>query len=223
MRGIIYKDVCLFFRSVEKRMLLLVGAVLVLLAVKSGVYAGMLASILLGMTVGIQNTLVFANEEKVEWEKYQRTLPVGVGKVVLGKYAAVLVTLLVSLTGAVAFNLGTFAIYRTFLLPVLGLSVLAAAVIPVAWAAVCLPFCYWFGYQTAQYASIVLIFPLFFVIKNFEDGMWTVADLASISRNPQMYLLVALLALAGMFLLSLAVSAAGYGWRGRRRYAGNRV
>lgn len=211
MRGIIYKDICLFFRSVEKRMLLLVGAVLIVLAVKGGVYAGLLASLMLDMAVGIQNVLVFANEEKVEWVKYQRTLPVGKGKVVTGKYTAVLTTVLVSLAGAVGFNLSAFALYRTFLPLVLGVSVLLSVVIPVTWAAVSLPFCYWFGFQTAQYANAVLIFPIFFVIKNFEDGLWTVTGLVSfMGENQYLYLLLGLLAVGGMFLLSVVISAAGY-------------
>lgn len=211
MRGIIYKDVCLFFRGVEKRMLLLVGAVLVLLAVKGGVYAGLLASIMLDMTVGIQHVQVYEREEKVEWEKYQRTLPVGGGTVVAGKYAAVLATVLVSLAGAVVFNLAAFALYGGFLPLVLVLSAVLAVVIPVTWAAVSLPFCYWLGFRTAQYASIVLIFPIFFLVKEFEDGAWTAPVLLScVSGNAYVSMLLALAAAGAAFLVSLAVSAAGY-------------
>ena len=134
----------------------------------------------------------------------------GVGKVVAGKYAAVLLTVPVGITGAVVLNLAAFAVYRTFQPEVLGLSVLMAAAVPLAWTAISLPFCYWFGNQIAQYTSMPLAFLLFFSIKNFEDGLWTVSDLAFLSGNLSFVCLTGLLVLAGMFAASLAVSAAGY-------------
>lgn len=221
MRGIIYKDICLFFRCLDIRVLLIAAAALAILVTKNGVYAGMLASIMVDMTVGILNVMTFEKEEKTEWEKYQRTLPVSGGAVVAGKYAAVLVTALASLALGVVMTLVVFAAYRTFHLPVLGLTALLALTIPVAWGAVSLPFCYWFNFQVSQYASILLIFPLFFTIKNFEDGMWTVADVAPLVGNS--WLLAGLLALAGLFLLSLAVSTAGYCWKGGRQCVRNHL
>ena len=220
MRGIIYKDMRLFFRCLDVRVLLIAGAALAILATKNGAYAGMLASIMVDMTVGILNVMVFEKEEKSEWEKYQRTLPVSGGTVVAGKYAAVLLTALVSLGIGIALNLAVFAVYRTFLPAALGLSALLAVAIPVAWAAVSLPFCYWFSFQVSQYVSILLVFPLFFTVKNFEDGMWAVSDLMPSAGNVISCLLFGLLALAGMYGLSLAASTAGYCRRGGRR-AGN--
>lgn len=209
MRGIIYKDLCLFFKGISKWLLLLMGGILVVF-VNQGVYAGMLFSVTVDLLVGILHITAFEKEEKVNWENYQRVLPVGVGKVIAGKYAAVLLTVLVSVTGAVACNLAAFAVYRTFLPETLGLSVLLAVVIPLAWTAFSLPFYYWLGNQVAQYTSMPLAFLLFFALKNFEDGMWAVADLTFLSGNLSSVLLTGLLALAGMFLLSLALSAAGY-------------
>lgn len=209
MRGIIYKDLCLFFKGISKWLLLLMGGILVVF-VNQGVYAGMLFSVTVDLLVGILHITAFEKEEKVNWENYQRVLPVGVGKVIAGKYAAVLLTVLVSVTGAVACNLAAFAVYRTFLPETLGLSVLLAVVIPLAWTAFSLPFYYWLGNQVAQYTSMPLAFLLFFALKNFEDGMWAVADLTFLSGNLSPVLPAGLLALAGMFLLSLALSAAGY-------------
>lgn len=210
MRGIVYKDLCLFFKGVDKWILAVLGGLLVLFAVKGGVYAGMLFSFALDMMMGLLHLTALEKEEKTAWGSYQRTLPVGAGKVMLGKYAAVLLTVPVGIAGAVILNLAAFAVYRTFLPEVLGLSVLMAVAVPLAWTAISLPFCYWFGNQVAQYTSMPLAFLLFFSIKNFEDGMWTVSDLAFLSGNLHFLLLVGLLVLMGMFLLSLAVSAAGY-------------
>lgn len=210
MRGMIYKDICLFFKGVDKWILVVLGGLLALFAVKGGVYAGMLFSFALDMMAGLLHLTALEKEEKTAWGNYQRTMPVGVGKVMAGKYAAVLLTVPVSVAGALGCNLAVFAVYRTFLPEVLGLSVLMAIVVPLAWTAFSLPFYYWMGNQVAQYTSMPLAFLLFYAIKNFEDGLWTVADLTFLSGNLSSVLLTGLLALAGMFLLSLALSAAGY-------------
>nr|WP_325301130.1 ABC-2 transporter permease [uncultured Oscillibacter sp.] len=210
MRGMIYKDLCLFFKGMDKVVLAVLGGLLVLLGYKSGVYAGMLFSFALDMMVGILHLTALEKEEKTAWRSYQRTMPVGVGKVMAGKYAAVLLTVPVSVAGAVVSNLAAFAMYRTFWPEVLGLSILAAVALPPVFAVFSLPFYYWFGTQIAQFTSFPLAFLLFYAIKNFEDGWWTVSDLVSLTGNFPLALLTGALSLAGLFLLSLALSAAGY-------------
>nr|WP_325204131.1 ABC-2 transporter permease [uncultured Oscillibacter sp.] len=210
MRGIIYKDLCLFFKGIDKIVLAVLGGLLVLFWYKSGAYAGMLFSFALDMMVGLLHLTALEKEEKTAWRSYQRTMPVGVGKVMAGKYAAVLLTVPVSVAGAVASNLAAFTVYGTFWPEVLRLSILAAVVLPPVFAMFSLPFYYWFGTQIAQFTSLPLAFLLFYAIKNFVDGWWTVADLVSLAGNLPIALLTGALALAGMFLLSLALSAAGY-------------
>ena len=210
MRGMIYKDLCLFCKGVDKWILAVLGGLLVLFAVKGGVYGGMLFSFALDMMAGLLHLTALEKEEKTAWGSYQRTMPVGAGKVMLGKYAAVLLTVPFSGAGAVVCNLATFAVYRTFLPEVLGLSILMAIVVPLAWAAFSLPFYYWMGSQVAQYTSMPLAFLLFYAVKNFEDGLWTVPDVAALAGNLNSLLLMGALSLAGIFLLSLALSAAGY-------------
>ncbi len=206
MRGMIYKDLCLFFKGFDKVVLAVLGGILAVFWFESGVYAGMLFSFALDMMLGILHLTALEKEEKTGWRSYERTMPVGVGKVMAGKYAAVLLTVPVSVAGAVAANLLAFARYWKFLPEALGLSAAAAVIIPPAFAVFSLPFYYWFGNQIAQFTCLPLGFLLFYAIKNFEDGWWTVADLGA----PGSLLLMGALVLAGMFLVSLALSAAGY-------------
>ncbi|WP_295766287.1 ABC-2 transporter permease [uncultured Oscillibacter sp.] len=210
MRGIVYKDLCLFFKGIDKWLLLVLGGLLVLFVVQGGVHAGMLVSFALDMLVGVMHVGALEKEEETAWGDYQRTLPVGAGEVVAGKYAAVLLTVLAGVAGAVVCDLAAFAVYRTFLPEVLKLSVLLAAAIPLIWTALGLPFSYWFGSRVAQYTSMPLAFLLFFSLRDLEDGRWAVADLTFLSENFAPVLLIGLLALAGLFLASLALSAAGY-------------
>ena len=206
MRGMIYKDLCLFFKGVDKWVLALLGGLLVLFWHESGVYAGMLFSFALDMMVGLLHLTALEKEEKTGWRSYQRTMPVGVGKVMAGKYAAILLTVPVSVAGAVIFNLAAFAMFWKFLPEALGLSIAAAVIVPPAFAITSLPFYYWCGNQIAQFTSLPLAFVMFYAIKNFEDGWWTVAELGA----PGSLLLMGALVLAGLFLVSLALSAAGY-------------
>ena len=81
MRGIIYKDLCLFFKGIDKLVLAVLGGLLVLFGYKSGAYAGMLFSFALDMMVGLLHLTALEKEEKTAWRSYQRTMPVGVGKV----------------------------------------------------------------------------------------------------------------------------------------------
>ncbi len=90
MRGLIYKNICLFFKSIEKRQSIIIGILIVLLFFKAGIYAGLMTSIMLGMTIGIQNILSFGNDEKAEWRKYQKTMPISDYKVVASKYISII-------------------------------------------------------------------------------------------------------------------------------------
>ena len=210
MRGIIYKDLCLFFKGIDKVVLAVLGGLLVLFWYKSGAYAGMLFSFALDMMVGILHLTALEKEEKTAWRSYQRTMPVGVGKVMAGKYAALLLTVPVSVAGAVVSNLAAFAMYWTFWPEVLGLSVVAAIIVPPVFAVFSLPFYYWFGSQIAQFTILPLAFLMFYAIKNFEDGWWTVADLVSLTGNLPLALLAGALVLTVLLAASLALSAAGY-------------
>lgn len=210
MRGMIYKDLCLFFKGIDKVVLAVLGGLLVLFWYKSGAYAGMLFSFALDMMVGLLHLTALEKEEKTAWRSYQRTMPVGVGKVMAGKYVALLLTVPVSVAGAVVSNLAAFAVYWTFWPEVLGLSVVAAIIVPPVFAVFSLPFYYWFGSQIAQFTSLPLAFLMFYAIKNFEDGWWTVADLVSLTGNLPLALLAGALVLTVLLAASLALSAAGY-------------
>ena len=64
MKGIVYKDVCLFFKSIDKWLLLVLGGLLVLFAAEGGVYAGMLFSVALDMMVGVVHVMTFRRRER---------------------------------------------------------------------------------------------------------------------------------------------------------------
>ena len=54
MRGLIYKDISIFFKSIDKKLILIAAAAIVLLIFNAGIYAGLFASVMFAMTIGMQ-------------------------------------------------------------------------------------------------------------------------------------------------------------------------
>lgn len=206
MKGLIYKDIQLFFRGLDKKVLCIAAVAIVLLMTQTGPYGGLLGSILLAMTVSIQNILIFSSDESAHWLTYQRSLPVSSRQVVAGKYLSVLCTLGVSTGGSVLLCLLTGVIHGQLSPSLLGLSVWASVVIPLLWTGLCLPLTYWFGFRAAQLMGMVVVVPLFFLVKFFEDGPGlaampdTLAGLAALASGVA----------AVVFAVSYAISVQGY-------------
>lgn len=206
MQGLIYKDICLFFKSIEKRLLIIIGAVIVFLLFKAGVYAGLMSSIMLGMTVGIQSVLSSESDEKANWKKYQMAMPISNYRVVASKYISVVYILLPSILGSIILNLLSSTIYGYWEIAIFGLSIVAAVIVPLIWVAICLPLTYWFGFRSAQTVGLFCIFPMIYVIKFFEDG----PGLAALPNTMASYFMVAFVICAVLFILSYLLSVAGY-------------
>lgn len=206
MQGLIYKDICLFFKSIEKRLLIIIGAVIVFLLFKAGVYAGLMSSIMLGMTVGIQSVLSSESDEKANWKKYQMVMPISNYRVVASKYISVVSILLPSILGSIILNVLSSTIYGYWEIAIFGLSIVAAVIVPLIWAAICLPLTYWFGFRSAQTVGLICIFPMIYVIKFFEDG----PGLTALPNTMASYFIVAFVICAVLFILSYLLSVTGY-------------
>lgn len=206
MRGLVYKDVQLFFRSIDKKLILIAAVAIALLLTKAGVYGGLMGSIMLAMTVSMQNIMTFATDEKVDWKKYQKALPISNISVIASKYLSVLITLVVSVFGSVVFSLASCLIHAEFDVMLLGLSVMSAIIVPLIWTGICLPLTFWFGFRSAQTMGLIVVIPIFYMIKFFEDGPGLSVLPASIST----YLLWICIAAVVIFLLSIAISLWGY-------------
>lgn len=63
-------------RSVDKKLIVIAAGAVAMLLAKAGVYGGLMGSIMLAMTVSMQNIMIFAADEKTDWKKYQKALPV---------------------------------------------------------------------------------------------------------------------------------------------------
>ena len=206
MKGLIYKDMAIFFKSIDRKLLLIAAGAIILLLYKTGFYAGLLASVMLAMTVGTQNVMSFASDEKADWKKYQLAMPVTPAAVVASKYLAVVCTLAVSLGGSLLLNLMSSLTLRRFDAVIWSVSAAAAVFVPLLWTGLCLPFTYWFGFHTAQTMGLIAVVPMFYFIKYFEDG----PGFSVMADSLFSYLAVAGTGTFVLFILSMLISMAGY-------------
>lgn len=209
MKGLIYKNLTVFFKDMDKKLILIAGGTILLLLIKTGVYAGLLASIMLAMTTGMQNINGFMSDEKADWQRYQMAMPVSAFSVVAGKYLAVICTLAASLGGSILLNLIASAAFGIWDPVVWEVSLVVSVLIPLLWAEICLPFTYWFGYQAAQMMGLFAVVPLVYIIKYFEDG----PGFFVMSDSVLSYAVIAGAVTAVLFFISMMISAVGCGRR----------
>lgn len=207
MRGLIYKDTSIFFKSIDKKLILIAAAAIILLIFNAGNYSGLFASVMLAMTIGMQNILSFASDEIASWKKYQLTMPISNFTVVASKYVSVIYTTAVSVLGSIVLNGLSSIIFQNFDLLIWSFSIAAAVIIPLLWTGICLPLTYWFGFRSAQTMGLVIVIPMFYFIKYFEDGPGMEAMVNSVYS----YILIAGIAAILIFGISLIISTIGYG------------
>ena len=191
MKGLIYKEITIFLKGTDKRLFLIAGGAIVLLMVKTGVYAGLLASIMFAVSIGIQNVTGFTSDEKVDWKKY----------------ISVLCTLIVSLTGSMLFNLISSIAHQSFSGVFWGISAAVSVIIPLFWTGLSLPLAYWFGYRSAQVMGVIAVFPMFYIIKYFEDGAGGFSAMADSMLSCVAFAGIAAIVL---FILSMGISVIVY-------------
>ena len=206
MKGLIYKEITIFFKSIDKKLVLIAVGAIILLMVNTGVYAGLFASVMLAMTIGMQNIMSFASDEKASWKKYQLAMPVNAVSVVTCKYISVICTLAVSIVGSIIFNLLPSIAFQSFNVTVWGVSVAASLIVPLLWTGICLPLTYWFGFRSAQTMGLIAVIPMFYFVKYFEDG----AGFSAMTSSILSYAVVAGITVIVLFIVSMIVSMIGY-------------
>lgn len=206
MKGLIYKDNAIFFKSIDRKMILIAAGAIVLLMVNTGAYAGLFASVMLAMTIGMQNIMSFASDEKASWKKYQLAMPVNAVSVVTSKYISVVCTLAVSFVGSILFNLLSGIVFRNFDIVVWGVSATASVLVPLLWTGICLPLTYWFGFRSGQTMGLIAVIPMFYFVKYFEDG----AGFSAMTDSILSYAVAAGAAVAVLFVISMIISMIGY-------------
>lgn len=206
MRGLIYKDISIFFKSIDKKLILIAMIALILLIFNAEIYTGLFASVMFAITIGMQNIMSFASDEKANWKKYQLAMPISNINVVISKYISVICTVVVSILGSIAINSLTSVIFKNFDMSIWLLSIGMSVIIPLLWTGICLPLTYWFGFRSAQTMGLIVVIPMFYFVKYFEDG----PGIATMVTSVHSYLLIASITTIFIFGISLIISTIGY-------------
>ena len=185
MRGLIYKDISIFFKSIDKKLILIAAAAIVLLIFNAGIYAGLFASVMFAMTIG---------------------MPISNFTVVASKYVSVIYTVAISILGSIAFNSLSSIIFQNFDMLIWLFSIAAAIIIPLLWTGICLPLTYWFGFRSAQTMGLIVVIPMFYFVKYFEDG----PGMAAMVNSVHSYVLITGITAILIFGISLIISTIGY-------------
>ena len=199
-------DISIFFKSIDKKLILIATAAIVLLIFNAGIYAGLFASVMFAMTIGMQNIMSFASDEKASWKKYQLAMPISNFTVVASKYVSVIYTVAISILGSIAFNSLSIIIFQNFDMLIWLFSIAAAIIIPLLWTGICLPLTYWFGFRSAQTMGLIVVIPMFYFVKYFEDG----PGMAAMVNSVHSYVLITGIAAILIFGISLIISTIGY-------------
>ena len=112
----------------------------------------------------------------------------------------------ISVLGSIAFNGLSSIIFQNFDVLIWLFSIATAVIIPLLWTGVCLPLTYWFGFRSAQTMGLIVVIPIFYFVKYFEDG----PGMATMVNSVYSYLLIAGIAAILIFGISLIISTVGY-------------
>jgi hypothetical protein len=206
MRGLIYKNNSIFFKSIDKKLILIATGAILILFFNAGTYSGLFASIMLAMTIGIQNIATFSFDEKAGWKKYQLAMPINNFTVVASKYISVVYTVAFSVLGSIVFNTLSSIIFPNFDVLIWVVSIAIAIIIPLIWTGFCLPLNYGLGFHSTQIMGIIIVFPIFYFVKYFEDG----PGIGAMVNSVYSVLLIAGIAAILIFGISLMISTIGY-------------
>lgn len=147
-----------------------------------------------------------ASDEKASWKKYQLAMPISNFTVVASKYVSVIYTVAISILGSIAFNSLSSIIFQNFDMLIWLFSIAAAIIIPLLWTGICLPLTYWFGFRSAQTMGLIVVIPMFYFVKYFEDG----PGMAAMVNSVHSYVLITGIAAILIFGISLIISTIGY-------------
>ena len=209
MRGLIYKEFSIFYKWIDKKLIVIALSFTALLIYSAGSYGGLMATIMFAMTIGMQNVMSIASDDKAHWKKYQMAMPLSDFSVVASKYISVVCTLGISLVGSIICNALASIIFSSFDMAVWGLGIFTAIFIPLMWTGICLPLTYWFGAQSAQVMGLFIVIPMFYLVKYFEEG----SGFSVMADSLSSYLLITGIATVVIFVISMVISTMGYAKR----------
>lgn len=181
MKGLLYKDIMTLVKGMKPIHYLIFIIGLIAAFVKGDEWGSFFATALLSYFVCIFSTRSILYDEQARWKKYEVTLPTGRRKSIIIKYIFALLNALFCAIIATLFFFVNVVIVGELNWAALLLQVGFAILFPILWNAVSLPISYWIGYQASSYVGIVVMVPMFYLMRYFKSGFGTLATSNSLT------------------------------------------
>lgn len=203
MKGILYKDFKVLLKQVKPIFILLIVVAIGFIIYKVPPFGGVIASIIIGFTVGMIPIYFIQSDEQANWKKYELTLPVNKFTFMGSKY-------LVQIMGAVFTVLFSIIIlsleqliFKDVNLILFKTSLILSFVLPILLGSFIIPLAIKFGTQKARFMAVPLIFPLVSIISAFEDGKITTYILNEYNSFLLLSIVLSLIILLGSYFVSI--------------------
>lgn len=170
MKGIIYKDFKILLKQVKPIFILLIVVAIGFIIYKMSPFGGVIASIMIGFTVGMIPIYFIQSDEQANWKKYELTLPVNIFSLIGSKYLVqIIAAVFTVLFSIIALSLEQI-ILKDVTIILFKTSLILSFVGPILLGSFIIPLALKFGTQKARFIAMPLFIPMVFIISGFEDG-----------------------------------------------------
>lgn len=202
MKGILYKDFKILLKQIKPIFILLLIAAIGFVVYKVPPFGGVIASIMVGLTVGMISIYLIQSDEQANWKKYELTLPVNKFSIIGSKYLVqIMAAIFTVLFSIIVLSLEQI-ILKDVNLILVKTSLILSFVQPILLGSFIIPLAIKFGTQKARFMGMPLLFPVIFIISSFEDGNITATILNQYNSFLLLSIVMSLVLLVGSYFVS---------------------
>lgn len=175
MKGILIRDAILLYKKYLRKPFFVIAILSLIFTLLMGFPVSGLMSLVLPMGMGALATNLFAEDEKDNWLKYVKTMPISVIKIVGTRYVIFFSTVVFCVVYSLFLNLLAFFLYREQALSLYFIFMIIGFTVSVLNNLLLLPACYKFGVNGANVISLgimMVIGAITYGIKRINLEYW---------------------------------------------------
>lgn len=207
MKGLILKDFYSLMSLYKKNLILLF---IVYAAMEIFLKFGFMITILVWM-MGLYSLSSFALDDKSGWDRYVRTLPVGEGRIIAGKYNISLIFIFVGFAFSVLIELVNSLLNKS---PIDLITISFVASLTIIGMSIMIPFAIKWGLEKARYTFflfVALIFALPMLLQDLRpDLAANLLDIIEAGNNINQICFSLFIVAIGVYIVSYIISCSIY-------------
>lgn len=203
MKGILYKDFKVLLKQIKPTFILLIVVAIGFVIYKVPPFGGVIASMMVGLTVGMIPIYFIQSDEQANWKKYELTLPVTKFSLIGSKYLVQIMAAVFTVLFSVIVLSLEHIILKDVSLVLVKTSLILSFVSPILIGSFMIPLSLKFGTQKARFMAMPLFLPIVFIISGFEDGNITANILNDYNSFLLIFIVVSLIVLLASYFVSI--------------------